>query len=120
MFWRPQKGKLWDKAVEAANAYPDQEWLLLNEPERGESRADRVEQAAILQDWVKETHNKFSIAGLLTSIDGVGWRERYLDVVGSVSTRLSLGTQAEPHTSHSGCVAPSPTWRVKRGSRPSI
>lgn len=86
MFWRPEKGRQWDHAVEAANAYPDKQWLLYNEPERGISQADPVEAAGLVRDWVAETHNDFSIAGLLTSVDGVGWLERYLDAGGPLPT----------------------------------
>ena len=86
MFWRPQKGQVWDTAVAAANAYPDREWLLYNEPERGESLADPVKAASLVSDWVKETSGKFSLAGLLTSVDGVGWLERYLDAGGPLPT----------------------------------
>lgn len=84
MYWRPELSdtKTWDKAVALANAHPEVDWLLYNEPERYASTANPREAAILMKEWVNVTPNKFSIAGLLTSVDDVSWLRAYLNAGG--------------------------------------
>ena len=62
MYWRPElkDSKTWENAVELANAHPDVDWTIYNEPERYASTANPREAALLMDEWVKVTKIPFS------------------------------------------------------------